>query len=274
MKILDALSAQPTTRAILETFRSVMPRILLAVVVVVAGWIIARVLRAMVRRLLGRWHPRPTGGPAGAGWAEIVDEGRPGQLIGGTVYWIVMLAAIMTATEVLGLRVITTGLTSAARHIPRLLAAALLVIAASVGSKLLGRAVVRAAAMAGSPYAARLGSLAQMVLIAAAVLMALQQIGVDVSLITTTLLIVLAALVAGTALAFGLGARPFVAQILAMHYVQKTFQIGDRIRAQDAEGRIIRFTSTAVILDCEEGETSLPALDLTTRPSLRLPREA
>lgn len=272
---IDPLSAQPTTRAIVETFRWVMPRVLLAAAVVVAGWIVARALRAMARRLLGRWRARQPVPPVGAGWVGIVDEGRPGQLIGGTVYWIVMLAAIMTATEVLGLRVITTWLASAASYIPRVLAAAALVIAASVGGKLLGRAVVRAAAMAGAPYASRLGNLAQAALIAAAVLMGLQQIGVDVSLITTTVLIVLGALVAGTALAFGLGARPFVAQILAMHYVQKSFQIGDRIRvAQEAEGRIIRFTSTAVILDSEEGETSVPALDLTTRPSTRLPREA
>jgi RNase P/RNase MRP subunit p29 len=99
-------------------------------------------------------------------------------------------------------------------------------------------------------------------MLAAAVLMGLQQIGIDVSLITTTVLIVLSALVAGTALAFGLGAQSFVAQILAMHYVQKSFRIGERLRIEGIEGRIIRFTATAVILDTEAGEASVPALDL------------
>ena len=274
MEIVDNLQDLPTTRAIVTAFRSILPRVLLAAAVVVAGWIVGRALRSMARRLLGRWRARHPEVAGGAGWAGIVEEGRPGQVVGGTVYWLVMLAAIMTATEVLGLKVITTWLASLAESIPRLLAAAVLVIAAAVGGRLLGRAVVRAAAMTGSPHAGRLGSLAHVALIAAAVLMALQQFAIDVSLITTPLLVLLAAVMAGTALAFGLGARTFVAQILAMHYVQKSFQIGDRIRAQGAEGRIIRFTSTAVILDAAEGESSLPALDLTTHPAVRMPREA
>jgi len=274
METVDSFSSLPTTQAIVTTLRWVVPRVALAAAILFLGWVVARILRAVARRLLARWSARQPAMEAGGRWAELVDQGRPGQLLGWAVYWIAILAAVMTATEVLGLSVVTTWLGSVAGYVPRLLAAAILVFAASIGSKLLGQAVVRAATVAGSRYASRLGNLVQVVLTSAAVLMALQQVGVDVSFITTTVLIVLSAVVAGTALAFGLGARTFVSQILAMHYVQKSFQIGERVRVREAEGRIIRFTSTAVILDSEGGETTVPALDLTTHPTVRLPKEA
>jgi small-conductance mechanosensitive channel len=274
MQDVDPLSAEPTVRAILDTLHRALPRVALAVGIVLAGWLVARLMRALVRHVLLRWRDRQAARGQTPRWAHMVEQGRPGQIVGGTVYWTIMLVTVMTATEVLGLRVISAWLASVAGYIPRLAAAAVVIFAASIAGRLLGRGVVRAAALAGSPHAARLGALVRTALLAAAVLMGLQQLGIDVSLITTTFLIGLAAMVAGTALAFGLGARPFVSQILAMHYVNRNFRVGERIRIDDIEGRIIRFTPTSIILDTESGEASVPALDITTRPSFRLPREA
>ena len=82
----------------------------------------------------------------------------------------------------------------------------------------------------------QLARLVRGIIVGAAILVAIKQLGVDVSLLTNIFLIVLAALLAGAAFAFGLGARSVIANILAMHYVNKSYDVGQRIRLGDDNG--------------------------------------
>ena len=99
----------------------------------------------------------------------------------------------------------------------------------------------------------------QVSIVAAMTLVAAEQLGVDTSFLTAVFLIVLAAMVGGAALAFGLGARDVMADILAMHYVNKSYRPGQLVRTGSEQGRILRTTHTAVILEGADGETSIPA---------------
>jgi small-conductance mechanosensitive channel len=63
----------------------------------------------------------------------------------------------------------------------------------------------------------------------------------------------------GAALAFGFGGRDLVANILSAHYVHRIYQVGQVVRIDGIEGRIVRITETSVILECAEGDVSVPA---------------
>ena len=75
---------------------------------------------------------------------------------------------------------------------------------------------------------------------------------------TSFFLIAWAAALGAAALAFGLGAREVIANILAMHYVNQSYRVGQRVRVGPEEGRIVRTTRTAVYLENAEGELSVP----------------
>ena len=98
-------------------------------------------------------------------------------------------------------------------------------------------------------------------------LVAVEQLGIDVSLLTTLILIVLSALFGGAALAFGLGGRDWVANVLSAHYVSRLYQVGQTIRVSDVEGRIVRITETVVILETADGEVAVPAGTFSSGPS-------
>jgi small-conductance mechanosensitive channel len=123
------------------------------------------------------------------------------------------------------------------------------------------------AASARLTGADRVGRIAELVLLVSTALIAIEQLGVEVSFLKTTLLILLGALVGGAALAFGLGGRELVANILAAHYVHKIYQVGQTVRIGDAEGRIVRFTETSVILESHEGQIAIPARRFSDRRS-------
>jgi hypothetical protein len=82
-----------------------------------------------------------------------------------------------------------------------------------------------------------------------------------------------ATLMGGAALAFGLGSRVVVENILASHYAKKLYQVGHVVRVGNTEGRIVRITPTAVVVQSKDGETAVPARAFLETVSTRLARE-
>ena len=68
-----------------------------------------------------------------------------------------------------------------------------------------------------------------------------------------------AALLFGFALAFGLGARTLVSNLIAAHHLRDVLEPGQEIRIGDWEGTVLEVAATAVILDTESGRVSVPA---------------
>ena len=58
---------------------------------------------------------------------------------------------------------------------------------------------------------------------------------------------------------------------MAAHYVAQMYSVGQTVRVGETEGRIVRTTSTAVVLDTPTGVVQVPARLFTEQPSVRIP---
>jgi hypothetical protein len=130
-----------------------------------------------------------------------------------------------------------------------------------------------AARSASLPAHDRIGRLTEVAVLVAVGLVAVEQLGVEISLLTTVLLIVIAALFGGAALAFGLGGRDWIANVLSAHYVERLYQTGQTIRVLEYEGKILRITETAVVLESADGEVAVPAREFASSPSVLVLRK-
>lgn len=234
-----------------------------AALVLLVGLGVAQALKIVARKLVVRLEQLL---PA-RDQAEVLDavgRRRAANLISRAVFWLVLLVFVMAATETLGLPVVTTWLSGITTYLPRLFFALVLAMMGVVVGRVTRRAVSRAASSAGVGYADRLGRLAQAAVVFAMLLLAVEQLGLDVQFVTTALIIALGSIFGGTALAFGLGGRPVVTNILAGHYVRQLYDVGHVIRIDGIEGRIVRMTPTAVILESEDGEVAVPTGELIT----------
>ena len=95
-------------------------------------------------------------------------------------------------------------------------------------------------------------------MVVTAVMTGLEQMSVDLSFMTTVLVILLAVTLGGLSLAFALGSRDLVANLLARRNLAG-YRIGDVVRIGDAEGAIVEFTRVAVVLETSEGTVRVPA---------------
>jgi hypothetical protein len=105
-----------------------------------------------------------------------------------------------------------------------------------------------------------------------AVITGLQQLGIDISFVTQLSLILLAALLGGLSLAFALGARQYVANLMAQPELAR-YATGERLRIGDDEGVIVEIYRTGLTLATEEGLVSIPAARLADGRVVRIGRE-
>jgi len=262
----------PSLADVRASLATALPRLAAAALVLLLGWMFAVLVRAMLRRSLRSLGRRLPAGLARIAWTEAVHERGGGSVVASGVYWIVIVATVMIATETLGLPILTTWLAAVTSYLPKVLLAAAIVFAGIVAGRLGGDAVRRATKRLAPQQARQLGRLTRLGIIATSVLLATGQLGLDVSLLTTVFLIVLGTTLGGAALAFGLGARGVIADILAMHYFLKSYSIGQRVRIGEDQGRITRASATAVFLEHPDGEIAIPGRAVSEQRCVRVGR--
>jgi hypothetical protein len=250
-----------------------LPNIVAALLVLTLGWVLAWTLRKVVRRLFRRVSTQWSAGADRPAWSEAVDDKRTGDVAASGAYWLVLLTALMIAIDTLGLRGFSRWIGAFASYLPKFAIALALLLGGVIAGRLARNAIMQAAVRIPASQARSLGRLAQVSVVVAAALIAAEQLGLDVSLLTAIFLIALAATLGGAALAFGLGAREVMADILAMHYVQKTYRVGQVVRIGSDQGRIVRTSRTAVVLESAHGELSIPGRHFENERSLLVSQE-
>lgn len=257
---------EPFTR-LLQSLALYLPRVLAAIAVLLVGWLLAGAMRALTQRLVTRWEKLAVVAPL---QRELQGTGLLAALpkvVGAVVFWGLILTALAVVGELLGLRIVSAGFAHLAGYLPNILVAAIIVSGGFVVASLGRNAVTRAASAAGVRRAELLGKSARIALLFAAFVLALGQMGIDSTLLVSGISILLGAVVGSLALAFALGARETVAHIIALHYIDQSYRVGDDVRMGDVEGRIVELRTTSIVLDTKEGRTSIPAARFAEVPT-------
>ena len=92
-----------------------------------------------------------------------------------------------------------------------------------------------------------------------ALVVGIEQLGIQIQFVTELLLVVAGVLLAGVALAFGLGAQQLIANIVGAQQLQKFCRLGDRLNIAGTEGVVIEITSTGLVLETDAGRSWVPA---------------
>lgn len=186
------------------------------------------------------------------------------------VYYSVLGLFILLATRSLGVQLVGQWLDSLIVFIPRLLLGGAIIFA----GYLLGTVARSLVASLVAPGSRQLvPQLVQYLVVTAAVITGLGQMSVDISFLAMLIIVVVGALLGSLSLAFALGSRDVVANMLSRRELDR-FRVGDRISVADVEGRIVEITRTGVVLDRDEGLTYIPASRFASSIVVQRPDES
>lgn len=254
---------------LIQRLRPYLIDVLAAAALLLLGSMLGRLLESWSRRGSQALLDRIGGKGRGAAAAAAQQLGQSvAVLVGRFIYWLIFLMFAAAAIELLGLPVVSRVAERLATYLPSALTGLAIVFLGVVVASLAGGLAAAAAASSGVRYAGAVGRTVQALLVVLAILVGLEQVGVHGELIAILLAVVFGVVLAGGALAFGLGARTAVSNILGAYYVSQSYRVGQTVRLGDIEGRIIRTTSTAVILDTRNGQVQMPASLFSEQPSV------
>ena len=187
-----------------------VPQLIVAILVLVVGWIVGGLLGGLVRKLIKKLHLDTALDKAGvddlsarAGYAF-----KPAKFIGDMVKWFVILAFTIVALDVLRLNEVTVFMREVVLgYLPLVFAAVLILFAGLLIANVARTLVMGMVRTGGSRSPEFFGKIAYYLVIAFAVMAALNQMKIADELIETLFMGIVFALSLGAGLAFGLGGK-------------------------------------------------------------------
>jgi hypothetical protein len=206
---------------LLESLRqlwAILPGLVGATVLLVAGYLLAKVCQRAVARALRRLQLNALVKKGGV--LPGLDHGsahvNPTRLAANLVFWLVMFTAMIIAADALGVDSLAQVFGDLVSYLPAMIAAIVVVIIAIVlGDFIEGLIMASAGALHGGPLLARVGKGGVVLL---GVFMALQELGVATEIVVTAFAIVFGAVALALALSFGLGTRELAGEITREWY--------------------------------------------------------
>lgn len=256
---------------ILQIITEYSPNILAALCTALLGWVVAMLLSKLARFLASR----TSSGLKRIKWLQNHSQHNPAisaipTIIGRAVFWILFLFSLVAAVEILGLPSVSGVLGQATSYLPHVLAAILIIFFGIFIAGSARHVVERSIDKIGAAYGDALGRISQVVIIILASIIGIEQLGVDGTVLTLIIAIVFGSALGAAALAFGLGAKNIVANMLAVQQLSKNYSIGDTVRLGESEGRILDITQTAVLLEGDNGRLLIPGKRFSEEISTRV----
>ena len=197
-------------------FVNFIPNFIGALIVLIVGLIVAAGLSMLVEKIFEAIHldgfleklgVKPYFSRAGL-------KLRVSYFLGRLVYWFIVLAFLLAASDSLGLYALSGFLTSILNYLPNVIAAVLIMLAAVIVGGFLRRVVV--ASVMGAKLSAPhfLGTLTWWVVVIFGFLAALEQLNIAATIIQTIVTGFIAMLALAGGLAFGLGGKDYAHHLL------------------------------------------------------------
>ncbi|GAA3221291.1 hypothetical protein GCM10017691_06220 [Pseudonocardia petroleophila] len=184
-----------------STVATFVPQLALFLVILVVGWIVARVLRKVVDALLERVRFDAAVQRGGIGSAMENSKYDASDLVAMLVYYAVLLITFQLAFGIFGANPVSQLLTDIVAFLPRIAVAIIIVVIASAVAAAVKDLVT--GVLGGLSYGRVLGTVASVFVIGLGVIAALSQIGVAIAVTLPVLITVLATV--GGILVVGVG---------------------------------------------------------------------
>jgi small-conductance mechanosensitive channel len=170
---------------------------------------------------------------------------------------------------------VTSALSGFFAFLPRLIAATVIFLLGAFIARIMGDAITALTLQSDITSGRVLGQAVRYSLLLVTTILSLNALGVETTILTTIIIVIVAAVSFGLALAFGLGNRTLAHSIMAGFHAREEFSPGQQLTVGDHSGRLLRIGATKTVLETGEGQISLPnVLLLSEVVRLSAPQEA
>lgn len=242
-----------------------LPKAIGAILILLIGWLFSKLVSKGITRLLNLLKFNQLSEKINVQqYLEKANVDRtPSDLVGKFFYWILLLLVLVTTADSLGWDALSQEISNLIGLLPNLLFAAIFFIVGVYIATFVRDFIKGASSSLGISAGRILGTLVFYLLLIIVTLTALEQAGLDTSIITSNLLLILGSIMVAASISYGLASRDVLSNILASFFSRRTFREGQIIEIDGDRGTIVKMSNVSVIIQNEAGEkTVIPAQQL------------
>lgn len=245
---------------------SALPKIIGAIIVLLIGWIVTKIILFVLGKILKL-----------AKMDALSDKINEMNLFGkgdfkfdiikivlGFVKWLLLLVFLIVAADILSWEIISTEIGNLLRYLPRLFSAlALMMIGLYVGNfvKNTVKKLFDSLEFSGSNVVSNLLFYIIVIFIS---ITALNQAGIDTTIITNNITMILGAFLLAFAIGLGLGSRDVITDMLRSFYTRRTYAVGDKVVIGEYSGTIEAIENNSLTLVTKSGKYVIPIKDVVS----------
>ncbi len=249
------------------------PKLFGAVILIIFGWFVARMLKALSIRLASIFNRVLKQLLSKGNLARFELSSTITTLFSKIVFWGTIIFFAVLSAEILGLTAFSIWVNRLIAYFPQIFAGILIIVFGVLLSALGKELTLSATEASQISYSKLLGGIVQGTILISAIIIGLDQVGIAVDFIVTLLSIILGAVLGSLALALGLGTKDLASNLISGHQLKKVYQPGQNLRFGSIEGTVLELNPTSMVLSTTEGRVIVPAKFFHTDPSFLIIKE-
>lgn len=244
---------------ILEGFSNALPKLLLVLILLLVGWIIGKLVKKLLTKALkiiklddamDKLELSPV-------LSRIGIKSTCG-FIGTVAYWMIMLIFLLTIAEVINMPILSEGIAAILAYIPQVLIALVIFIFGLFIANMIKNLVFNATDSIGLKGARVISNIVYYVLFIFIAITAINQTGIDTSIITSNVTMIFGAMLLAFGISYGVASKGIMSNMLSSFYRKDKFRPGMKIRVEDVEGTIVEMDSMSITIESAEKKIILP----------------
>ena len=239
----------------LSNFASAIPKFFGALVIIIIGYISAKIISSIVRKFLQKINVDKIGEKLNE--IEIVSKAnmeiKISSIVSKVIYYFLMLFFLVAATDVLAMPAISNLVTGIFNLIPHLIVAGIILIIGTLLADALRGVAQTALDSLGIPSSRMIATFIFYFIFINIVIVALTQAQINTDFLSQNISLVIAGLVLAVAIGYGLASKDSMANFLASNYAKGKFGVGDTLTIDGVTGKVIDIDKSSLVLHAENG---------------------
>jgi uncharacterized membrane protein len=247
-----------------EKIMTTIPNIIGAIIVLVLGWIITKIVVYLLKRVFKFAKidllSEKINNLKLFGKSEISIPIT--KAITVFVKWIMFLVFLIIAADIMNWTIVSQEIGNLLRYLPKLFSAIALFMIGIYIARFVKKAIqgfYESFDLAGSKI---ISSIVFYIIAIIITITALNQADIDTTVVTNNVTIILGAFLLAISIAFGLGSKEVVGDLLRTFYTRKNYELGDHIKLEGIEGTVEAIDNISMTLSTTKGKLILPIKDV------------
>ncbi|WP_111682917.1 mechanosensitive ion channel family protein [Winogradskyella tangerina] len=242
----------------------IFPNIIGALIVLVVGWLFTKLLVKIIKKALRLAKADKLDDKLNE--IELVEGKKLNfdtiKVVSSFVKWVMYIVLIIMVSDIIGLEIISNQISELLAYLPQLFAALIIFTLGLLFANFVKKGLksfFESMDLSGGKIISQVVFFLILIFIS---ITALNQAGIDTTIITSNLTMIMAAFLLAFAIAFGFGARAVVSKLMHTFYARKMFEVGQKIIFKEEEYTVDEVKSISIILKNSKGRVLVPIIDL------------